>query len=385
MLDHSTILRNLISIDTSVPPGSNYEKAIDYLIPLFKEAACDTYKVAIPFENAEGREGRFALVAHRRESGKSRLIFYCHVDVVPADGWDAFNPKVEMGKIYGRGAADMKGAIASLLVALYEVKDQLLQYDVSVMVTTDEEDTQADQLRYLKKFLEPVAGAGIFSLDSNFGFVSVANLGLLQMDIVIRGKSVHSGLAHLGENAIEQAVPVLQALVNLKKKVVKRRSNVKLDPSTGIKVMEGRLNINVIKGGIKANIVPDSCTITIDRRLIPEEKIEDAEKEIIDAVNKIPGIKWELGKAARIPTIPASEGDEIDKLAGVLKKVTGKTGKYGEMGSGDLTAIAGLEWNARSYGLGVIRTESNIHGKEEYAYLKDIQDLTAIIKQLLTG
>lgn len=382
-MDYLVITKNLISIDTSVPPGMNYEKAIDYLMPLFKNAGFDTFKIAVPPEYAENRNGRFALVGHRRESGKPRLIFYAHIDVVPAGGWDAFNPKVELGKIYGRGAADMKGGIVSFLLAMDEIRDQRLNYDVSVMVTTDEEYSQASQLRYLKQFLEPVSGAYVFSLDSNFGFVSIANLGLIQMNIIVKGKSVHSGLAHLGENAIEQAVPLLQALLNLKKKVVKRKSKVKTEATTGLKYMESRLNINVINGGLKTNIVPDSCLISIDRRLIPEENINEAEKELLNTLNKVQGVKWEMESIFRIPTVSPCRGDIIEKLAGIVKEVTGKTGKYGEMGSGDLSAIVNLEWGGKEFGIGVIRTESNIHGKDEYAYLRDIEDLSKIIKGFL--
>jgi succinyl-diaminopimelate desuccinylase len=102
------VLKDLISIDTTVPPGSNYDKAIAYLEPLFKELGFDTRRLIIPAQYAEGREGRVNLICHRREKGKPRLIFYAHIDVVPAEGWDAFKPRVENGKAYGRGAADTK-------------------------------------------------------------------------------------------------------------------------------------------------------------------------------------------------------------------------------------------------------------------------------------
>ena len=104
-MNHVDILKHLISIDTSVPPGNNYEKAIDYLQPLFDDLNFETLKVVIPPEHADGREGRVSLVCHKRDPEKRRLIFYGHIDVVPAEGWDAFVPRSEEGKIYGRGAA----------------------------------------------------------------------------------------------------------------------------------------------------------------------------------------------------------------------------------------------------------------------------------------
>lgn len=383
-MDYLTVVRDLVALDTTVPPGLNYERAIDYLIPLFREAGFTAQKIEIPVVHAEGRTGRYALICHRRAQSKPRLIFYAHIDVVPAEGWDAFKPKVIDGRIYGRGSADMKGGLVALLLALDKVKEKPLQFDVSVMVTTDEEYSQATQIRYLKQYVEPVSGAYVFSLDSNFGFVNIAGLGLLQVNIVVKGKSVHSGLAHLGVNAVEKAVPLMDALLKLKKKVTARKSSIRVDRSTGLTHMEGRLNINMVRGGIKTNIVPDECHISIDRRLIPEEKLEDAEKELMDILKSVPGVEWELEQVFRIPTVLPCHGEIIDRLEGVIKGVTGETGRFGEMGSGDLSAIVCNEWGGRDFGIGVIRTESNIHGKDEFAYLRDIEDLAEIISRFLT-
>jgi succinyl-diaminopimelate desuccinylase len=383
-VDYLKFAGDIIAIDTSVPPGRNYEKSIDYLLPITMQLGFLSQKIKIPSEYCEGKDDRFALVGHRHYQGKPRLIFYTHIDVVPAEGWNAFQPDIKNGKLYGRGAADMKGGIVGLLLGLDIVKDKILKYDTSIMVTTDEEYNQADQLRFLAKYLEPFKGANVFSLDSSFGFVSIANLGLLQMDVIVKGKSVHSAMAHHGENAIEKAVPLMEALLKLKRKVVHRKSKIKTNPDTGLKYMEGRLNLNVIKGGIKANIVPDFCVITVDRRLIPEEDINAAEKEIIDTLNSVPGVNWEIGRVMRIPTALPGHKVIVDELSGIIKKITGKTGKYGEMGSGDISAIVASEWGGIDFGLGAIRPESNIHGKDEFVFIKDIEDLGKIISQLVT-
>jgi acetylornithine deacetylase/succinyl-diaminopimelate desuccinylase-like protein len=77
--------------------------------------------------------------------------------------------------------------------------------------------------------------------------------------------------------------------------------------------------------------------------------------------------------------LPADADPLIDELAAILKRVTGEGGKYGEMGSGDLSSIVVNEWGGRKLGLGVIRSESNIHGKDEFVYQKDIEDLAEVI------
>jgi succinyl-diaminopimelate desuccinylase len=384
-VDYVRVLMDLISLDTTVPPGKNYAAAVNYLEPLFLQAGFQTHRIDIPPEHAEGREGRVNLICHRRDALKPRLIFYSHIDVVPAQGWDAFEPKVENGRIYGRGAADMKGAIPALLLALERCANRPLKYDLSVMVTTDEELSQASQLRYVGQFLQPLRGAHFFDLDSNFGYVSIANLGALQMDIRVKGKSVHSGLSHLGENAVEKANLLMDALTVLKKKVTRRKSAVPTHPDTGLAKMVARLNINMVQGGLKVNIIPDQCTISLDRRLIPEENIEEARKEILDTLSAVPGVRWEVEKEFSIPTVPPCDDPLTDGLAEIMKGVIGEGGKYGEMGSGDLTNIVVNEWGGREFGLGVIRSGSNIHGNNEFVQQKDVENLAEIIYRFLVA
>jgi succinyl-diaminopimelate desuccinylase len=204
------------------------------------------------------------------------------------------------------------------------------------------------------------------------------------MEIRVKGKSVHSGLSHLGVNAVENAVPLMEALLKLKRKVTRRKSNVRTHPETGLSRMTPRLNINMVQGGLKVNIVPDECIISIDRRLIPEENITDARQEILEALSTVPKVSWEIASEVSIPA-PAPCDDPItDKLAKIMKSVIGTGGKFGEMGSGDLSNIVVNEWGGKEFGSGVIRTENNIHGNNEFVYKKDIGDLGEIIYRFLT-
>jgi succinyl-diaminopimelate desuccinylase len=376
------VLKDLICIDTSVPPGLNYDKAIDYLEPLFKELGFATQRVTIPAEHAEGREGRTNLICHRREKGKPRLIVYGHIDVVPAEGWDAFKPRLANGRIYGRGAADMKGSIVAFLLAMESLKGKHLDFDISVIITTDEEFSQASQLHYLRQYLEPISGAHFLNLDSGFGFVSIAGLGALHVDIKVKGKSVHSGLSHLGENAVEKAGLLMKALMDLKHRIEERESNVPTHPDTGLKRMVARLNINMIRGGIKVNIIPDECLISVDRRLIPEETIEDAKEELLDTIASVPGVTWELERVFGIPTVPPNNDPIVDRLADSIRDTIGEGNKFGEMGSGDFLPIV-ASWGGKVFGMGVIRPECNIHGKEEFVYLRDIEDTAKILERFL--
>ncbi|TET84419.1 MAG: M20/M25/M40 family metallo-hydrolase [Candidatus Nealsonbacteria bacterium] len=380
-------LEDLIRIDTSVPPGKNYEVAIGRLEAEFRRVGCRTERIIIPPEYTRGLKGpRVNLLAHREVSGKPHLWFYTHIDTVPVRGWNGFRPRVEDGRVYGRGAADMKGAIVALLLALAKIGDRVPAWDISVMVTTDEEmlGQQAAQLEYLGQIQPSLQGAYIWDLDSDAGFIGIAGLGAIQMEIEVSGKTAHSAKSHLGVNAVEQAFLLMDHLRGLKKRVVQRKSKIPVHPDEGLETMVPRLNINVFQGGWKANVVPERCRISIDRRLIPEEDLDEAEAELMNALFSVKEVNWAVRRILKIPSY-ASDDPIADQLVKILEKVTGqKISKYGGMGSSDLPGVA-VKWGAKVFGLGVFRPENNIHGKEEFVYLKDIEDLSEVIVNFLLG
>ncbi len=385
-MDYIQILKDLLAIDTTVPPGRNYEKAIDFLDPWFKQTGCQTEKVFIPEEHAGGQKGRVNLVIHRRNPGKPRLIFYMHVDVVPAKGWEAFTPRVEDGKIFGRGAVDMKGEIISLLAALDRLKGREINYDASAVVTVDEETGHADnnELRYIRPYLEPVTGVAFFSLDAESDYVQAGSLGIYACNITVYGKSVHQGWAFMGENAVENAIKLCHPLLQLGEEIKQRKSEVPAPPGLTITHLQPNLAITMMHGGIKENIVPDECVITVSRRIIPEESLEEAEREILDALHTVPGIRWDIRRIDFFNPLPSAINQpEAIKLSQILREVTGKTGMYGFMASVPLD-VPVKEWKARTFGTGLSRPEQNPHGINEHTYIKDVEDLATIIERFLT-
>jgi succinyl-diaminopimelate desuccinylase len=385
-MDYIQALKDLLALDTTVPPGRNYEKAIDFLDPLFKQAGCQTEKVCIPREFAGGLEGRVNLVINRRNPGKPRLIFYTHVDVVPARGWEAFTPRVEDGKVFGRGAVDMKGEIISLLIALDRLKGREIKYDASAVITVDEEIGHADseELRYIRPYLEPVTGAAFFSLDAESDYVQAGSLGLYACHITVYGKSVHQGWAFLGENAVENAIKLCQPLLQLGQEIKKRKSQVPAPPGLAISYLQPNLAITMMHGGIKENIIPDECVITVGRRIIPEENLEEAEREILDALRTVPNIRWDIKRVNYFNPLPSAINDpEAIKLSRTLQAVTGKTGMYGFMASVPLD-VPVKEWKARIFGTGLSRPAQNPHGINEHTFIKDVEDLATIIEKFLT-
>lgn len=351
----------------------------------FARCGCQTHSVPVPPAEAEGREGRTALLAHRRTSGKPRLLVYGHIDVVPSQGWSAYAPRREHGVVFGRGASDMKGGIAALLGALYEMRNQDAAFDLTAMVTMDEETSQLSQLRYLTPWLDLGDHPHVLSLDAGFGYVTVAILGLLQMDISIAGKSVHSALSHIGTNAIEEAAPLMQALLRLKRQVTQRHSVVAAHPATGLSLMEARLNINQIHGGIARNVVPDACTLTVDRRLLPEETVAAARDEILTALQRVRGPSWHVSREFFIPSVPPTTDPLAHKLEQVIQSIVGSSGSYGDMLSGELPYAARTCWGADAFATGVIRPENRIHGVDEFVLESDLDQLAVVLARFFTG
>jgi succinyl-diaminopimelate desuccinylase len=383
-VDYRDTLRRLIEIDTSGPDADGCRRALGVLEEELASVGLSTSLVEIPASAADGLDGRAALIARRDKRGARRLIVYGHIDVVPASGWDAFHAVFRDGRIYGRGAADMKGSLCALVGALASLQHADPAYDLSAVVTMDEETQQLDQLEYLSRSLRSDDQALVLSLDGGFGYVSIANLGVLQLDIRVEGESVHSGLAHLGRNAVEGAAQLIDALLELRPEVVARRSHVPSNPETEVSFLEPRLNINRIEGGLARNVVPDTCTFSIDRRLTPEESLDGARGEILRALGGVGGVQWSVAREFVIPPVPPCTHEAAEELARIVRDVTGSTGLYGEMMSGELPYAATRWWNGAVFGLGLIRPDSHVHGVDEYVNERDLEHLMEVLTRFLT-
>jgi len=291
------MLSDIIRIDTTVPPGRGYGEMVSYLEPLLVEAGMETERVMVPEERwrriplpLDGE--RVNLVASLR-SGKPPASIYAHMDVVPAGvGWthDPFGGEVVDGEVFGRGAVDMKGAIPPVVVALEVMKELGIEprFDIVFLLCTDEEvgiDPGAAYLAELGYFEPPI----IHLEGGGQGPVMIsANAGSLKATIAVHGREVHSGLGFLGVNAIEEFVPILVELIDLKKLVEKRESAYDSFPLPGMPSprMTPNFNLNIFNGGEKLNIVPALAELQIDRRYLPDESLEDVKAEIARAVER---------------------------------------------------------------------------------------------------
>jgi succinyl-diaminopimelate desuccinylase len=293
-----SLTRDLISIPTVNPPGENYVECVSVLKDVLSDIGCSVRVVDVPknklSELAPHGKGlpRPSLIAELGCSKKGPVLhFNGHYDVVPATGdWkiDPFKPLIKDGKIYGRGASDMKGAIASMITAFKAIieSDVQLKGSLTLSATPDEETDGFAGAGFITKEGYVKADYCVVGEPSGINNVWNAHKGALWMEITTIGKAAHGSTPWLGLNAFDKMVKVVNAInQNIKPKLAKRISSYPTIPP------EGRASTIVVGGTVETgkaiNIVPDRCTVTIDRRLIPEETVKDAKNEILNLISEL--------------------------------------------------------------------------------------------------
>jgi len=391
------LLKNIIRFKTVAPPGSCYEEIVDWLVPIFQDMGFKTEKLVMPQDVFATKcsdqrlvGDRFNLRADISMGAKKTLVIYAHLDVVPAEGnWetDPFELVQKNGRVYGRGVSDCKGSIAALIVALKVLLESgKLKYNLSVLLTTDEEVGGYSGLCYLTD-LGQVKGDLMLCMDGFSDDVVIGSNGIITWDVVVHGRSSHSGSSFLGINAVERSIPVMEALMNLKKVVQARRSI--LPASTALEAMGKKnlmpiLNITMINGGIKENIVPDRCTLRGDRRVIPEESMDEAMAEIERTLKPL-DVDFDLKFYPGYPPMSVNPDHQwvtevreaVQRGMGFMPHLSGAQGSLDQAYATEKTRIPTCV-----FGVGR-QLESNIHGLNENVRIADLQGFARFIIELL--
>lgn len=282
------LARSLIAVDTSNPPGN--EAAVRDVLREALEPWQPTW------QEVEPAPGRLSLIARvPAQGGPARgrpptLIVNGHTDVVPvvAGRWsrDPFKPSVADGKLFGRGSADMKGGIAAAICALgtLEAAGYSRVCDIVFQFVADEERGGAMGTRVLMESGLLQGDACIVPEPSSLA-VCVAERGLLQGEILVKGSPAHGSRPREGVSAIEHAAQIVLALHAAD-------FGVPEHPLLGTPTA----NIGMIQGGTAHNIVAEQARIAFDRRLLPGMTEEDGVAGLrrrIDAA-ALPGTEYEI-------------------------------------------------------------------------------------------
>ncbi len=321
---------NPMGRDVSGPEFFEY-RMTDYLERLFD-------RLGLPWERQTIEPKRDNIIARLdgtipAADGGPLLLLEAHQDTVPVDGMtiEPWTPVVRDGRIYGRGACDIKGGMTAMLGALSRLAEERPKGMPTVLMacTVNEEHGYSGALE-LAQLWQPGArsiaprqpDAAIIAEPTGLQVV-IAHKGAVRWRCKTHGRAAHSSQPHLGDNAVYKMARVLAALEAYAKHVGEHVPKHRLCGAT-------TLSVGTIRGGLSVNTVPDVCTIEIDRRLLPGEKAMDAYQQVIEFVRKYPGIDFEVEHETPYLKGEALGDDHNGALADRLSKVVSELFGRGE-------------------------------------------------------
>ena len=270
MLD---LTRRLIEIPSESPPGNHYEECIRILINELNRLGFDDVR------------GEGACVLASVGNGPRTLYFSGHYDVVPAQSRDQFHPRVEGLNLFGRGSSDMKSGLAAMIYAAAAARDEglLNAGRIGIVLVPDEETAGPRGSRDLDaRGLLGKDAVAMLTPEPTGGVIWNANRGAISLRATMRGKPAHVGRQFEGVNAFERALPAIARLMDIKKEVELRETQQNIAPPAARKsilMLGGR-----VEGGTNFNVTPDYFSFTVERRINPEENLEEEKRRLLEAL-----------------------------------------------------------------------------------------------------
>lgn len=228
----------------------------------------------VRIERQEVYPGRENVLVHipGADPAAQPVLLEAHMDTVGVEGMnDPFTPRIEGGRIYGRGACDTKAALAAEMAALRSVlEDGAVLRRACVLAATVDEEATMGGIRHLVQSGARFAGAVVG--EPTALKVVAATDGHMYFRITAHGQAAHTSAPHYGINAIYLMNDVIRALRQRADSVYPQRQH----PLCG----SPKLTVSIIQGGASEHIVPDTCQIAIDCRVIPGETCAGTVQEI---------------------------------------------------------------------------------------------------------
>ena len=261
------LLQQLVAIDSVnpdlVPGGAGEENIARFVAQWFERAGLEvTWDEVAP--------GRPNVIGVARGSGGGRsLLLNAHMDTVGVAGMDRpHEPYIENNRLYGRGAYDMKGGLAAIMAAGAWAKQKRLRGDVIVTAVVDEEFASIGTSSIVQHWH---ADAAIVTEPTELD-ICTAHKGFVWLDIETFGVAAHGSLPNLGVDAIVKMGKVLVELENLS-------TALQSTPPHHL-VGHGSIHASLIQGGQELSSYPQHCLLSVERRTIPGETVQQVEAEI---------------------------------------------------------------------------------------------------------
>jgi succinyl-diaminopimelate desuccinylase len=307
--------QDLVRIRSVNPPGEELDAA-EYVASVLR-------KIGLQVELIRHSPARVSVLARLKGSGgKPALLYNGHLDTVPvgSEKWthDPFGAEIAEGKVWGRGASDMKGGLAAMMAAGKAVAEAKmdLRGDLILAATAGEEaDSLGAKAVAALPGLGPVQAVVISEPSSNDIFI--AEKGALWLELSTHGKTAHGSMPEQGRNAVMMMVRLVEELEGL---TIPYRQHPLLGGFTR--------SVNTIAGGVKTNVVPDSCVVTIDMRTVPGQDhqtiVKQVEALISDLRRRVPGFDASLRVTNdNYPVETSPEEPVVRSFASAVKDVTG--------------------------------------------------------------
>jgi len=404
--DLIALTQELIRIPTLNPPGEHYRDICEFLARRLGAAGYET--TLIRAEGAPGdsdRYPRWNVVARREGRATGDCVhFNSHTDVVAVgNGWttDPFGAELKDGRIYGRGACDMKGGLAASIIAAEAFVAAMPDFcgAIEISGTADEESGGYGGVAHLARqgWFDPARVQHVIIPEPlQKDRVCLGHRGGWWAEIETLGEIAHGSMPFLGDCAVRHMGAVLDAFEErLFPNLAQRRTDMPVVPE-GARV--STMNINAIHGGqpeqddptaLPAHCVPDSCRITIDRRFLIEERIEDVEGEIValldDLKSSRPKFDYRIRELNRVlPSMTDRDAPVARTVAGAVRDVLGKDAEWvASPGSYDQKHIdrIGRLQNCVAYGPGLLELA---HKPDEYVAVDDMIDSATVMAVTLS-
>jgi acetylornithine deacetylase len=399
VLDCAATLSELVAIPSVNPMGratSGPEffehRLTDYLESLFS-------RLAIPAQRQPVAPLRDNIIARLDgevppERGGPILLFEVHQDTVPVDGMtiEPWTPVVRDGRIYGRGACDVKGGMAAMLAAVARLAHERPKNRPTIVLacTVNEEHGftgasalcrlwQRDGLAAVSPALFPRPPDAAIVAEPTRLDVVVAHKGVVRWRCHAHGRAAHSSRPEAGDNAIYRMARIVSALERYHREVLARAPT---HPLCG----RPTLSVGTISGGISVNTVPDLATIEIDRRLVPGEAPETAYRQVIDYLASTTDdptatrpITHERPFIQNFGLPDAANRDLAERLSAAAKSVSGKSSQIGVPFGTDAAAIARAGVPSVVFGPGSIE---QAHTSDEWVSLAEVEQAAEILYRL---
>lgn len=340
---------DLIRFPTVNPPGEAYTPCAEYIGARLKQRGFQTK--LIRGEGTPGDTNRYPRtnVVARREgrSPGATVHFNSHIDVVEAgEGWtvDPFAGTVKDGRVYGRGACDMKGGLAASIVAAEAFMDVFPDFPGAIEIsgTVDEESGGFGGVAYLARqglFSRPRVDHVIIPEPLNKDRICLGHRGVWWAEIETKGSIAHGSMPFLGDSAIRHMGAVLHAFEDeLFPALDAKRTEMPVVPEGA---RRSTMNINSIHGGqtedhfpgLPSPNVADSCRAVIDRRFLLEESLDEVKGEVTSILERLKRERPKFDYSIRdmmevLPTMTERDAPVVTAVAQGIREIFGREPDY---------------------------------------------------------